>query len=77
MTDAQRLELNPAPDGASDAPNVMASIARRAAMTEGQLYTAVIAVLATLLLTLTGLPNAAERAAPPPPVTAPNGEVAP
>lgn len=77
MNHPRRLELSPSPGDVSDGRIVMAAIARRAAMTEGQLYTAVIAVLAVLLLTLTGLPNAASRDMPPIPVTVPSGEVAP
>ena len=33
-------------------------IATRVHMTEGQLYTAILAIVAAVLLTLTGLPNA-------------------
>ncbi len=56
---------------------MMATLARRAAMTEGQLYTVVIAVLAVLLLTLTGLPNDAPRDPGQVPGRSPAGEVAP
>lgn len=42
-------------------PTIMGLIAGRLRMTEGQLYTAVIAVAIALLLTLTGLPTAHER----------------
>jgi hypothetical protein len=41
-----------------DHATVMGLLAKRVRMTEGQLYTAVLAVAIALLLTLTGLPNA-------------------
>jgi hypothetical protein len=50
---------------------VMAMLARRAGMTEGQLYTAVIAVLVVVVLTLTGLPAAHDLADPTGVVTVP------
>lgn len=56
---------------------VMAPLAHRATMTEGQLYTAVIAVLAVILLTLTGLPDAAERETRPAPTSGSIEEVVP
>lgn len=40
----------------------MAMLAGRVGMTEGQLYTAVIAVLVVVVLTLTGLPAAHDLA---------------
>ena len=40
---------------------LMGSLARRVRMTEGQLYTAIIAVAFALLLSLTGLPGAHQR----------------
>jgi hypothetical protein len=39
-------------------------IASRVRMTEGQLYTAVLAIIAAVLLTITGLPNAHRNASP-------------
>lgn len=46
-----------------EAPTVMGLLAERARMTEGQLYTAVIALAVALLLTVTGLPTAHQRSA--------------
>ena len=40
---------------------VMGVLAARMRMTEGQLYTALIAVIMAVLLALTGLPNAHQR----------------
>ena len=48
-------------------------MARKARMTEGQLYTVVVVALAVLLLTLTGLPNAHRRDQPDTPVSAGSG----
>ena len=39
-------------------PPIMAILAHRLRMTEGQLYTAVLVVLLAVILTLTGLPSA-------------------
>jgi hypothetical protein len=60
-------------------PTVMGLLARRVDMTEGQLYTTIIVVLAVALLTLTGMPGAgrADDATPFPSGTASSGEVAP
>lgn len=59
------------------ASTVMGPLASRARMTEGQLYTTVIAVLAVLLLTLTGLPGSGREATPAPVESSPAGTVAP
>jgi hypothetical protein len=45
----------------TDDEPLMAILARRARMTEGQLYTAVLVVVLVALLSLTGLPNAHRR----------------
>jgi hypothetical protein len=45
----------------TDRQPVMARIAARLRMTEGQLYTAVLAAVVVILLSLTGLPNARQR----------------
>lgn len=42
-------------------PTVMGLLAGRAGMTEGQLYSAVIAVVVAILLTVTGVPTAHQR----------------
>ena len=39
----------------------MGAVARRLGMTEGQLYTTILAALLLALLSLTGLPNAHQR----------------
>ncbi|HLT15551.1 MAG TPA: hypothetical protein VK007_02520 [Acidimicrobiales bacterium] len=62
---------------------VMAVLARRLGMTEGQLYTTVIAALVVAVLTLTGLPGAHDledptgAPAPPPAPTTTAAEGAP
>lgn len=48
-------------DAAAIRPTVMGLLAERCGMTEGQLYTAVIALAVALLLTVTGLPAAHQR----------------
>lgn len=47
-----------APDRTPLSPTIVGLLAERLRMTEGQLYTVVLAALAVLLMTLTGLPNA-------------------
>ena len=44
-----------------DRPPLMAQLAGRVRMTEGQLYTAVLGVVVVVLLSLTGLPQAHQR----------------
>ncbi|HEX3705757.1 MAG TPA: hypothetical protein VHV76_03925 [Mycobacteriales bacterium] len=67
------------PDGTQGAgPSVVAIIAERIRMTEGQLYTAVIALAVALLLALTTIPSAhklANPASPTPPAPAPSPAV--
>ncbi|HEY9556565.1 MAG TPA: hypothetical protein VIR58_07515 [Acidimicrobiales bacterium] len=42
-------------------PTIMELLSERVGMTEGQLYTAVIAIAVAVLLTVTGVPNARQR----------------
>lgn len=71
-------------------PTVMGLLADRWGMTEGQLYTSIIALVVALLLTVTGLPTAHQRSdtdslsgggavpvAPPPTTAAPAPTAAP
>ncbi len=44
-----------------DQPALMALLAERLRMTEGQLYTAVLGLALVVLLSLTGLPHAHQR----------------
>lgn len=46
---------------APEQPTIMGLLAERVRMTEGQLYTVVIALVVALLLTVTGLPTAHTR----------------
>lgn len=60
MTPDPSPPRGPRPDSLADeSPRVFRLIATKAGMTEGQLSTAIIAILVAVLLTLTGLPDAA------------------
>ena len=53
-------------DAREPGPTIIGLVAAKWRMTEGQVYTVVLAALAVVLLTLTGLPNAhkTDRSAP-------------